>query len=66
MDLTEEEEIKKREQEHRTVKKKKVLMTQITLMIIKPVSPKGNQSWMFIRRTDAKAEALILWPPDAE
>jgi len=31
---------------------------------IKPVNPKGNQSWIFIRRTDAEAEAPILWPPD--
>ena len=33
---------------------------------IKPVIPKGNQSWMFIGRTDAEAEAPILWPPDAK
>ena len=32
---------------------------------IKPVNPKGNQSWIFIGRTDAEAEAPILWPPDA-
>ena len=31
---------------------------------IKPVNPKGNQSWIFIGRTDADAEAPILWPPD--
>ena len=31
---------------------------------IKPVHPKGNQSWIFIGRTDAKAETPILWPPD--
>ena len=31
---------------------------------IKPVNPKGNQSWTFIGRTDAKVEAPILWPPD--
>ena len=31
---------------------------------IKPVNPKGNQSWIFIGRVDAKAEAPILWPPD--
>ena len=31
---------------------------------IKPVNPKGNQSWIFIRRTDA--EAPTLWPPDAK
>ena len=31
---------------------------------IKPVNPKGNQSWIFIRRTDAEAEAPILWLPD--
>ena len=33
---------------------------------IKPVNPKGNQSWMFIGRTDAEAEAPILWPPDVK
>ena len=33
---------------------------------IKPVNPKGNQSLIFIGRTDAEAEALILWPPDAK
>ena len=39
---------------------------------IKPVSPKGNHFewkeiiWIFIGRTDAKAEALILWPPDVK
>ena len=33
---------------------------------IKPVNPKGNQSWMFTRRTDAEAEAPILWPPDVK
>ena len=31
---------------------------------IKPVHPKGNQSWVFIGRTNAEAKALILWPPD--
>ena len=31
---------------------------------IKPVNSKGNQSWIYIRRTDAEAEAPILWPPD--
>ena len=33
---------------------------------IKPVNPKGNQSWIFIARTDAEAEAPILWPPDVK
>ena len=33
---------------------------------IKPVNPKGNQPWIFIGRTDAKAEAPILCPPDAK
>ena len=32
---------------------------------IQPVHPKGDQSWVFIGRTDAEAEAPILWPPDA-
>ena len=33
---------------------------------IKPVHPKGNQSWIFIGRIDAEAEAPVLWPPDAK
>ena len=33
---------------------------------VKPVNPKGNQPWIFIRRTDAEAEAPIFWPPDAK
>jgi len=32
---------------------------------IKSVNPKGNQSWIFIGGPDPKAEAPILWPPDA-
>ena len=33
---------------------------------IQPVHSKGNQSWVFIGRTDAKTEAPVLWPPDAK
>ena len=33
---------------------------------IKPVNSKGNQPWIFIGKTDAKAEATIFWPPDAK
>ena len=33
---------------------------------VKPVNSKGNQSWIFIGRTDAQAEAPILWPPGAK
>ena len=33
---------------------------------IQPVHPKGNQSWVFIGRTDAEAETPILWPPDVK
>ena len=33
---------------------------------IKPANPKGNQSWIFIGRTDVEAEAAILWPSDAK
>ena len=32
----------------------------------KPVNPKGNQPWIFIGKTDAEIEALILWPPDVK
>ena len=33
---------------------------------IQPVHPKGDQSWVFFGRTDAEAEAPVLWPPDAK
>ena len=33
---------------------------------IQPVHPKGDQSWVFIQRTDAEAETPILWPSDAK
>ena len=32
----------------------------------KPVHPRGDQSWVFIGRTDVEAETPILWPPDAK
>ena len=33
---------------------------------VKPVNPKGNKGRIFLKRTDAEAEGLILWPPDAK
>ena len=44
----------------------KTLQNPLDSKEIKPVSPKGNQSWIFIERIDAEAEALILWPPDVK
>ena len=44
----------------------KTLESPLDSKEIKPVNPKGNQHWVFIRRTDAEAEAPILWPPDAK
>ena len=44
----------------------KTLENPLDCKEIKPVSPIGNQSWIFIGRTDAEAEAPILWPPDAK
>ena len=32
----------------------------------KPVHPEGDQSWVFIGRTDAETEAAVLWPPDVK
>ena len=43
----------------------KTLESLLHCKVIKPVNPKGNKSWMFIGKTDAEAEALILLPPDA-
>ena len=42
----------------------KTLVSPLDYQKIKPVHPKGNQSWIFIGRTDAESEAPILWPPD--
>ena len=42
----------------------KTLESPLDSKEIKPVNPKGNQSWILIGRTDAEAEAPILWPPD--
>ena len=44
----------------------KTLESPLQSKEIKPVNPKGNHSWIFIGRTDAEAEAPILWPPDAK
>ena len=44
----------------------KTLESALDSKEIQPVHPEGNQSWIFIRRTEAEAEALILWPPDAK
>ena len=44
----------------------KTLESPLDCKEIKPFSPKGNQSSIFIRRTDAEAEAPILWPPDVK
>ena len=44
----------------------KTLESPLNSKEIKPVSPKGNQSWIFIGRTDAEAKASTLWSPDAK
>ena len=44
----------------------KTLESPLDWKEIKPVYPKGNQSLVFIGRTDAEAETLILWPPDVK
>ena len=49
----------------RTVVMEKILESSLDSKEIQPVHPKGNQSWIFIGRTDAEAETPILWPPDA-
>ena len=49
-----------------TVELEKTLESALDCKGIKPVHPKGNQPWIFTGRTDAEAEATILWPPDAK
>ena len=49
-----------------TVVLEKTLESPLDFKEIQPVHPKGDQSWVFIGRTDAEAETPILWPPDAK
>ena len=49
-----------------TVVLEKTLGTPLDCKEIQPVHPKGDQSWVFIGRTDVEAETLILWPSDVE
>ena len=49
-----------------TVVLEKTLESHLDCKEIQPVNSKGNQSWIFIGRTDVEAETLILWPPDAK
>ena len=46
-----------------TVVLEKTLVSPLDYKEIQPVYPKGDQSWVFIGRTDVEAESLILWPP---
>ena len=49
-----------------TVVLEKTLESPLDCKEIKPVNPKGNQPWIFIGKTDAEAEAPIIWPPDSK
>ena len=49
-----------------TVVLEKTLESSLDCKEIQPVHPKGDQSWIFIVRTDAEAETPILWPPDGQ
>ena len=49
-----------------TVVLEKTLESPLDCKEIKPINPNGNQSWLFIGRTDAEAEAPLLWPLDVK
>ena len=49
-----------------TVVLEKTLESPLDCKEIQPVHPKGDQSWVFIGRTDIEADTPILWPPDAK
>ena len=49
-----------------TVLLEKTLESRLDCKEIQPINPKGNQSWMFIERTDTETETPILWPPDVK
>ena len=44
----------------------KTLESSLDYKEIQPVHPKGDQSWVFIGRTDVEAETPIIWPPDVK
>ena len=44
----------------------KTLESPLDCKEIQPVHSKGDESWVFIERTDAEAETPVLWPPDAK
>ena len=44
----------------------KTLESPLDCKEIQPVHPKGDQSWVFIGRTDVEAETPVLWPPDVK
>ena len=44
----------------------KTLQCPLDYKEIQPINPKGNQSWIFIGKTDAEAETPVLWPPDVK
>ena len=50
----------------RIVVLEKTLESPLDSKEMKPINPKGNQPWIFIGRTDARAEDLILWPPEVK
>ena len=56
----------KKTERRRTVVLEKTLEGSLDCKEIQPVHPKGDQSWVFIGRTDVEAETPILWPPDAK
>ena len=49
-----------------TVVLEKTLESPLDCKKIQPIHPKGNQSWIFIGRTDAEAETPVLWPPEVK
>ena len=49
-----------------TVVLEKILESPLDCKDVQTVHPKGDQSWVFIGRTDVEAETPILWPPDAK
>ena len=49
-----------------TVVLEKTLESPLDWKEIQPVNPKGNQSWIFIGRTDAEGKTPLLWPPDVK
>ena len=65
-ELAKTDETQQQQQHVQIVVLEKTLESPLDCKEIQPVHPKGDQSWVFIGRTEVEAEVPVLWPPDVK